>query len=128
MICQYIKLPKDSWDVIIYYWVDEEDEDDIIDLLIDYGCPIKSAYKSAGIVSQQFNTGLTFSNTDLKTSIVCISDSTSWSQMVDTVIHEMKHVQSHICECYGVDGDSEPASYLIGYLARRAYKFISRFI
>lgn len=128
MIGQYIELPNDSWSVLIYYYTQPDDLEDIEDILIEYGCPIKSAHKSASIVSNRLNTGLTFSNTDLKMSIVCISNATSQSQMADTIVHEIKHVQSHICEYYEVDEDSEPASYLIGYLARLIYKFISRFV
>jgi len=35
---------------------------------------------------------------------------------MNTIVHEAKHVQSHICEYYNVPEDSEEAAYLIGYI------------
>ena len=61
-------------------------------------------------------------------SVVCISEVTSVDQFVNTVIHEAKHVQSHICEYYGIAEDSEQAAYLIGYLVQRMYKMFAKFV
>ena len=39
----------------------------------------------------------------------------------NTIVHEAKHVQSHICMYYGVDEDTEDAAYLIGYIIMKMY-------
>jgi len=61
-------------------------------------------------------------------SIVCIGVSTDASQFVNTVIHEAKHVQSHVCSFYGIDEYSEEAAYLIGHLVQRMYKMFAKIV
>lgn len=127
MIKQLLRI-NDKWDVLIWYCVTEDDYQEVYDTLVEFGCPILDAEYSANTVSSFPNTGLTFSDTDSRVSFVCVSSTTSYSQFVDTLMHEIKHVQSHICEYYDVDENSEDAAYLVGYLARRVYKFLQRII
>lgn len=127
MIKQLLNV-RGKWDVLIWYWVTEEDYWEVYNTLIQFGCPVPEAEYSADVVSSSQNTGLTFSDTDSRVSFVCVSSTTSYSQFVDTTMHEIKHVQSHICEYYDVDENSEDAAYLVGYLARRVYKFLQRII
>lgn len=127
MIRQLIVV-QNKWSILIWYGTTIEDYTDVLEQLVSMGCPIPEAEYSADVVSSFRNTGLTFSDTDSRVSFVCVSSATSYSQMVDTIVHEIKHVQSHICEYYDVDEDSEDAAYLIGYLAKRVYKFLSRII
>ena len=74
------------------------------------------------------NTGFTFSNSDYKMSIVCIGKATSIEQFVNTVIHEAKHVQSHVCSYYYIEEDGETAAYLIGYLVARMYRYFAKLV
>ena len=74
------------------------------------------------------DTGFTHTNFDKKRSIVGISLTTSKAQFFNTLSHEIKHVQSHICRYYNVKEDSEAAAYLIGYIAQKIYKFLSHYI
>ena len=127
MIAQYIQLGDRGWNVLIYYGVDAEDFIEIEDSLLQIDCP-KDDIKKAFRVLRKKNTGFTFSNTDYKMSIVCIGRSTNVSQMVNTIIHEAKHVQSHICLYYKIPEDGETAAYLIGYLVQRMYKMFSKIV
>jgi hypothetical protein len=61
-------------------------------------------------------------------SIVCISESTSAEEFVNTAAHEAKHVQSHMCEYYGIPEDSEEAAYIIGHIVSEMYKMVSKVI
>lgn len=74
------------------------------------------------------NTGFTHTDFKNKRSIVGISFASSKKQFFNTVIHELKHVQSHICKYYNVKEDSEQAAYLIGYLAQEIHKNVKSFI
>ena len=74
------------------------------------------------------NTGFTHTDFKKKRSIVAISYSTTREQFFNTMIHELKHVQSHICRYYKVSEDSEEAAYLIGYLAQQVHKNLLYFI
>ena len=125
MIKQVINV-QNKWNILIWYGVDKNDYADVYEMLVWLGCSIPDAEYSANIVSSFPNTGLTFSDTDSRVSFVCVSSTTSYSQMVDTIMHEIKHLQSHICEYYDVEEDSEDAAYLVGYLANNVYKFLSK--
>ena len=73
------------------------------------------------------DTGFTHTDFDKKKSIVGISLSTSEEQFFNTLVHEIKHVQSHICMYYNVEEDSEAAAYLIGFLAQHMYRCFKDF-
>lgn len=127
MITQYIQLGDRGWNVLVYYDAKPSDFFEIRESLIQLDCQKEYIEKIYSILHRK-NTGFTFSNSEYKMSIVCISNATSPDQFLDTAIHEAKHVQSHICEYYDIDEDSEQAAYLIGYIARRMYKMISKII
>ena len=127
MTAQYIQLGDHDWNVLVYYNVDKYDFVEIRDSLEQIDCP-KEFMKKAFNVLKRKNTGFTFSNSDYKMSIVCIGESTTIGEFVNTAIHEAKHVQSHICAYYGVDEDSEAAAYLIGHLVHRMYKMLEKMV
>ena len=74
------------------------------------------------------NSGFTHSDLKNKLSIVGIGKATSKKQFFNTVIHEIKHLQSHICKYYNIQENSEDAAYLIGYIAMRIYKVILNYL
>lgn len=128
MFAQYIQLGRKKWNVLVYYNVSPDDFIEIEDSLLQIDCPQESIDRAFSVIANSKNTGFTFSNTDYKMSIVCISQATSASQFVSTTVHEAKHVQSHVCSYYGVDEDSEEAAYLIGYLVQNMYKMLARML
>jgi hypothetical protein len=71
----------------------------------------------------ELDTGFTYTDYSKRRSIVAISTSSSSEQFFNTLIHELKHLQSHICKYYNVKEDSEDAAYLIGYIAQNIYRF-----
>ena len=127
MIAQYIQLGDRDWNVLIYYGVEAEDFIEIEDSLLQVDCPEKDIKKAFKVLSRK-NTGFTFSNTEYKMSVICIGKSTNVSQMVNTAIHEAKHVQSHICSYYGIKEGSEEAAYLIGYIVKRMYMMVMKLL
>lgn len=127
MIAQYIQLGRKGWNILVYYNVNPSDFIEIEDSLIQLDCKKKDISKVFKNL-QRKNTGFTFSNTEYKMSIVCISEATNVGQFVNTAIHEAKHVQSHICEYYGIEENSEEAAYLIGHIVRQMYNMLSKFI
>ena len=128
MIKQLITVADNKWKILLYYNVDENNFNLVHNTLIELGCPEEDALRATKIVSNQLNTGLTVSDLNQKISFVCVSNASSRSQFVNTVVHELKHVQSHICEYYDVDESSEQAAYLIGYIALKVYKLLKNFI
>lgn len=127
MISQYIQLGDRDWNVLVYYNVGEQDLVEVVDSLKQLDCSKQDLKKCIKVLKRK-NTGFTFSNTDYKMSIVCIGESTSIGQFVNTAIHEAKHVQSHICEYYGIAEDTETAAYLIGHLVHRMYMMLEKIV
>ena len=127
MIAQYIQLGDRDWNVLVYYNVGKEDFVEIVDSLNQLDCPKEDVRKALKTLRRK-NTGFTFSNTDYKMSIICIGEATNVGQFVNTAIHEAKHVQSHICEYYGIKEDTETAAYLIGHLVHRMYMMLEKIL
>ena len=127
MIAQYVQLGDRDWNVLIYYNVQPEDFVEVADSLIQLDCP-KEDLKKALKTLRRKNTGFTFTNEDYKMSIVCIGEASNVGQFVNTVIHEAKHVQSHICSYYNIEETSEKAAYLIGHLVHRMYMILEKII
>lgn len=69
----------------------------------------------------QKNSGFTYTNFDKKQSIVGIGKATNKAQFLNTITHEAKHIQSHICKYYNVKEDGEDAAYLIGYIVQQMF-------
>lgn len=69
------------------------------------------------------NTNRGFTHTDFKKrrSVVGIGITNTKQQFINTIVHEAKHVQSHICEYYDINEDGEDAAYLIGYIVQQMY-------
>lgn len=126
MTSQYIKIGK-YWRVLVLYNADFNDLPEIEDSLIQLDCSEEDIEDIAKVL-QKRNIGFTYSNSDYKMSIVCISESTSAEEFVNTAAHEAKHVQSHMCEYYGIPEDSEEAAYIIGHIVSEMYKMVSKVI
>lgn len=74
------------------------------------------------------NQGFTYTDSVKRKSIVGIGLYTTQQQFINTLVHELKHVQSNICAYYDVAEDSEQAAYLIGYLAQQTYLYIKQML
>lgn len=72
--------------------------------------------------------GFTYTDYNKKTSIVGIANTSSQEQFLNTLVHEAKHVQSHICHYYHVSESGEQAAYLIGYIIQRMHRVFRNFI
>ena len=96
MITQYIELGDREWGVLVYYNVGEEDLVEVIDSLKSLDCT-KADIHAAVTTLRKKNTGFTYTNTDYKMSLVCVGKASNVGQFVNTVVHEAKHVQSHVC-------------------------------
>ena len=70
----------------------------------------------------KINYGFTYSILYKRISIVFISESKNKQEFMSTLVHELKHVQSHICEYYNVSESGEEAAYLIGYLTKLIFQ------
>lgn len=74
------------------------------------------------------DTGFTYTDSTKRLSIIGISPTSSQEELLNTIVHEAKHVQSHICEYYNVPEDGEQAAYLIGYIVQKMHRVFKNMI
>ena len=109
------------WSIVLFVNVDYNKFDVIESALTDILAPISVINKIYNKISYKLNSGVTFTNSDYKTSVVCINKTTTREELINTISHEADHVQDAICDYYDVPLDSEQAAYLIGYLVGKMY-------
>lgn len=110
----YINI-QDKWELIIYLY--GQYNESLYDALIRLGIS-QTEINKAFELYHSINKGFTYSNLNLCASVVGISEASSKAEFYSTVTHEFKHVQSHICDYFNINEDSEEAAYLIGYIMR----------
>ena len=109
------------WSIVLFVDVDYDRYNIIESALTDILAPISVIDNIYNKIGYKFNSGVTFTNSNFKTSIVCINKTTSREELINTISHEADHVQAAICDYYNVPLDSEQAAYLIGYLVGKMY-------
>ena len=115
-----------NWNVIILYECTCDDIDYIIKTLKDINCPnkfIKEAINN--LETCNLNIGLTYSNITLKSSVIIINKTSSFSQLINTISHEYYHLICHISRALQIE-DEERLAYLNGDLNMYSYEFIEK--
>lgn len=120
MIKTIIKI-KDKWKVVLFINIDYNKYDIIVSELLKIKAPIHIIDDIYNKIGFEYDSGFTYSNPNFTTSVVGINKQTSREELIDTIIHEINHVQTDICDYYGIKLNSEEAAYLIGYLAKSFY-------
>ena len=109
------------WSIVLFVDVDYDKFDVIESALTDILAPISVIDEIYDKISYKLNSGVTFTNSKYRTSVVCINKTTTREELINTISHEADHVQDAICDYYDVPLDSEQAAYLIGYLVGKIY-------
>ena len=115
-----------NWEVTILYECTCDDIDYIIRILKDINCPnkyIKEALNN--LQTCNLNIGLTYSNTNLQSSVIVVNKTSSFAQLINTIAHEYFHLICHISKILEIE-DEEELAYLNGNLNMRSYKFIKK--
>lgn len=126
MIRQRITIPDYDWLVDICYDATPNNADQIIDELWNMGCPKRHLYKAERLLkSGTLNEGLTYSDNDSKHTLIVIGRTSDLFECINSISHEINHLEMHICEYFGISPYSEEASYLSGtikeLIARNAW-------
>lgn len=129
MIVQFFGMDAYDWDVCIFYDTDARDADTVIGMLRDYGChglTMRRAERNLkrGLV----NTGLTYTNPDMRTSVSVIGHTSSARQFWNTFDHEKDHIAEHIAEALGIPFKGEELRYLKGTIAEETFNVARRYI
>ena len=115
-----------NWRVTILYECTCDDIDYIIRILKDINCPIKYIKEALhNLQTCNLNIGLTYSNTNLQSSVIVVNKTSSFAQLINTIAHEYFHLIYHISKILEIE-DEEELAYLNGNLNMRSYKFIKK--
>ena len=126
MIVQDIHIDGYSWDARIFYAVSRYDVDQIMSSLHSIGCRAK--YAADAYISLQRNalgSGFTFSNYRMRRSVVVVALASSAEQFHRCLIHEFRHLQSHIASADDISEKSEQVCYLLDQIVGLTHKVCS---
>ena len=113
-----------NWRITILYETTCDDIDFIIETLMDIKCPVKYINKALDNLEEcKLNSGLTYSNIRLKSSVIIINKTSSFSQLINTIAHEYFHLICHISDVLEIK-DEEKLANLNGNLNMRCYNII----
>lgn len=115
-----------NWNVTILYECSCDDIDSIIETLREINCPnkyIKEALNN--LKTCNLNIGLTYSNMNLRSSVIVVNKTSSFSQLINTISHEYFHLISHISKALEIE-DEEELAYLNGDLNMYSYQFVEK--
>ena len=115
-----------NWNVNILYECTCDDIDIIIETLREINCPnkyIKEALNN--LKTCNLNIGLTYSNMNLKSSVIVVNKTSSFSQLINTISHEYFHLICHISKALKIE-DEEELAYLNGDLNMYSYQFVEK--
>ncbi|MBO4498748.1 MAG: hypothetical protein J5732_00650 [Bacteroidaceae bacterium] len=123
MITKYIDV-EGYWGVVLCYDLDWDDEDRIRAYLRSFGVKEERIDYCVNTVLGRVNCACCVSSYDTTMSLVLIGPTTSKEQMVDSLAHELDHVQDALSIFYGFQLGSEDAAYTMGFLMREGMKAI----
>ena len=115
-----------NWEVTVLYECTCNDIDFIIGALQDINCPNKYIKEALhNLQTCNLNIGLTYSNTQLQSSVIVVNKTSSFSQLINTIAHEYYHLICHISRMLEIE-DEEELAYLNGDLNMRSYNIIKK--
>jgi hypothetical protein len=113
-----------GWKVTVLYECTCDDIDSIIKILKRIHCPNKHIESALDNLEEcTLNSGLTYSNITLRSSVIVINKTSSFSQLINTVSHEYFHLICHISEVLEIEDEEELAN-LNGNLNMRSYNIV----
>ena len=115
-------IDKYDWDVEVYYYITKYDVKNICNKLRKLDCEYNSFIDIYdNITENKLNTGLTYSSYKHKSSIIIVSKTSTPSEFINSLTHELYHLVTHIVDYYNIDFISEEAAYLQGSTAQIIY-------
>ena len=102
---------------------------EILGNLEEIGCSDEKVDEIAEkLASQQYNTGLTYSNLKGRCSVIVIGLTSTPAEFQNTFDHEKGHLAMHIAEVDGIDPFSEEFQYLTGEIGQCMFPIAKRFM
>lgn len=117
MVHRVLKVGR--WVVDFLFAVERYDEEGTVACLRDAGAPGWVVERARGLMGRcSRDCGFTFSNPENRRAVVLIGPTSSGSEFLDTLVHEIHHLAVAIAAELGMDLESETPAYLAGDSAR----------
>lgn len=129
MIVQDFILPDYLWKVRVYYAVRGYWTREILEELRAIGCNgVNLSNARDSLVRNELNTGLTYSNYEVKRTLMVISLTTTPAEFLNSWSHEMRHLSRHVEQAFSISPYGEEAAYLAGTIAQKMFPVAKRFL
>lgn len=126
---QTIYIPEYDWTVYVYYGTTPRDTQEILSKICRLGCPKEGILRSRKqLLSGDYNNGLTYSNRVLKQSVVSLGMASEFAQFLNSFVHELHHLVTHIASAEGIPLEGEEICYLSGDIAQEMYPILMYYI
>ncbi len=112
-----------SWGIIFCYDFDFLDVDEMSAIMDSFGVSEREISRAIRILLG-INTGMTISRSDLKMSVVFISEASSFEQFMDSISHEIDHIQASILDYYMIPQGGEDGAWLQGFIMRKVTRIL----
>lgn len=104
-----------GWRCLFYFSIDRYWVTDILNRLRELQAPPSILQRvERNMLADSLNTGFTYSNPTLRSSVVVIGRSSSGAEFLNSFVHELRHLTDDIAYTYGYPLRGEPAAYLNG--------------
>lgn len=125
MIRQRFTIPRIGWRVYVYYAVDALDTGVIKRQLRAISCnDVERVCRGIG----EANSGVTYTNTANRASVVVIGLTTSADEFANTYDHEKGHLVRHISQYLGLEPYGEDEQYIAGYISQQMFSVAKSFL
>ena len=129
MIRREIYVERFKWRIHAFFAVTDYWVEPIMDLLWHLGCDAETAKRAyENITSGDLDTGLCYSNYAKKESVMVIAKTSSADEFFNSFLHEMSHLQGHVCNVLFLSPDGEDIAYFTGNVAMELYPSIKHLL
>lgn len=126
---QVIYIPEYEWTAYVYYDTTQYDTDEILNKLYSLGCSEKGILRTRKqLLGGGYNNGFTYSNRSLKQSVVSLGRASEFAQFLNSFVHELQHLSTHIAQANGINLDGEEICYLSGWIAQEMYPILIHYL
>lgn len=126
---QVIHIPEYEWTAYVYYDTTQYDTDEVLNKLYSLGCSEKGILRTRKqLLGGGYNNGFTYSNRSLKQSVVSLGRASEFAQFLNSFVHELQHLSTHIAQANGINLDGEEICYLSGWIAQEMYPILIHYL
>lgn len=117
-----------DWTVIFLFSLEGHEEEEVLRQLFYCKPPKSVANKVAeNLEANRENEGFTYSNTEMRRSVVYIGPTNSGAEFLSSFVHELAHLVCDICITDRISLRGEEIAYLTGEIARRLSDVVCHF-